>query len=106
MVSARPVFKVRDRDRDWAGTVSTSETETLIHEYSRLRPRPRPGKCVFSRPRPRPGIWWRPRISLISVGTVVCRDGFYHTPTETYMGIFDERLNIRHDANLFLFILR
>ena len=54
MRSARPVFKVRDRDRDWAGTVSTSETETLIHEYSRLRQRP--GKCVFS----------RSRVSLIS----------------------------------------
>ena len=65
MGSARPVFKVRDRER--AGTVSTSETktETLIHEYSR----PRPGKCVFSRPRlrPRPGKWSRPRprVSLI-----------------------------------------
>ena len=59
MVSARPVFKVRDRDRDWAGTVSTSETETLIHEYSR----PKPGKCVFSRPRPRPGKWSRPSLA-------------------------------------------
>ena len=60
MVSARPVFKVQDRDRDWAGTVSKSETETRIHDYLRLRPE----RCVFLRPGPEK--WSRPRVSLIS----------------------------------------